>query len=168
MRFNSPDSALRVALPPVSEEAIHLMRALLSDREKRLSCRAYRDNDVERRHRSRHLPHNGHTSNVSFVCDNDAADIKAHPFFQDIEWDALHVTDPPWKPRIQDTSTYFGESTEDAPWPDNVLKRPRDKILRDPVVADQAMEIRQTAGFLGYTFRRCDFELEDEEYAVAL
>ena len=52
---------------------------------------------------------------VFFVCINDAEDIKSHPFFQGIGWDTLHLSRPPWIPRIkegQDIAKYFDDEDQ--------------------------------------------------------
>jgi protein-serine/threonine kinase len=149
-------------LSSVSIEAIDLMRRLLTNKEDRLSCRRYRDNDI----RGRRTPF--------FVFPNDADDIKAHPFFEDIPWENLHLTTPPWLPAIkrdQDPAKWFDDEDQilkdnselDADFNeptaglangDAPIKRPRDKILRDPVTAPMALEARKATAFLGYEYRR--------------
>lgn len=97
------------SLPPVTDEAIHLIRCLLTDREMRLSCRAYRDNDIPHRGRpGRGLRYQ--TSVAHFVCANDAEDIKAHRFFNGVNWETMHLSRPPWTPSIkegQDIAMHF-------------------------------------------------------------
>jgi len=49
------------------------------------------------------------------VCVNDAEDIKSHPFFLGIDWDTLHLSRPPWIPRIregQDIAKYFEDEDQ--------------------------------------------------------
>ena len=46
---------------------------------------------------------------------NDAEDIKAHPFFRDIDWDHMHRTIPPFIPRVQSNQSitkYFEDEKE--------------------------------------------------------
>jgi len=88
----------RKSLSPVTEAAINLIQCLLMDREKRLSCRAYRDNDIQHRKRSGR-PLCYQTSSAYFVSANDAEDIKAHHFFHGINWETIHQSCPPWMPR---------------------------------------------------------------------
>jgi hypothetical protein len=40
-------------------------------------------------------------------------------------------------------------------------KRPRDKILRDPEVGRQVLEIRKKGAFVGYTYRRPRFAMPE-------
>jgi hypothetical protein len=46
-----------------------------------------------------------------FVYPNDAADIKAHPFFRGIRWNELHMTQPPLIPRVRnwEDTRYFDD-----------------------------------------------------------
>jgi hypothetical protein len=46
-----------------------------------------------------------------YVYPNDAADIKSHPFFRDIRWNELHLTQPPLVPRVKgwEDSRYFDD-----------------------------------------------------------
>lgn len=46
-----------------------------------------------------------------FVYPNDAADIKAHPFFRGIQWSELHKIQPPLIPRVKnwEDTRYFDE-----------------------------------------------------------
>ncbi|CAO2652261.1 Nn.00g005440.m01.CDS01 [Neocucurbitaria sp. VM-36] len=226
-RFARPNID-RVPLMPVSRNAIDLMMSLLEERQDRLSAKRYRENDwVLRDHavgtrRMRNLNRTGHV-----VYPNDAEDIKAHPFFRSIQWSTLHMTRPPFIPRVHgdqlitkyfddeaeimsesdhlDSSSYEAaelidlaeigaagilgeeESTPIAePGSNNIKmpvtayeqicksiknvrrrkkekKRPRDKLLRDPLVGRTVLEIRKKGAFIGYTYRRPRFSLLDLE-----
>lgn len=105
-----------VQLPPVSRNAIELITRLLDDREKRLSCKRYRENDWVLRdkaigaRRYRSLRSTGH-----IVYPNDAEDIKAHPFFRHTQWSTLHLVRPPFVPRVhgsQPITKYFDDEAE--------------------------------------------------------
>ena len=140
------------------------------------------------------------------VFPNDAEDIKAHPFFRNIEWSTLHLTRPPRVPRVKDgesitkffedeakiltTSDHLDSSSYEVV-PDDGLsagsfryenllqsirkrkshkkdkKRPRDKVLRDPLVGRTVLEIRKKGAFIGYTYRRPDFSLPELETVMA-
>lgn len=89
---------------------------LLDDREKRLSCQRYRENDWVLRDRAigarryRSLRSTGH-----IVYPNDAEDIKAHPFFRHLQWSTLHLVRPPFVPRVhgnQPITKYFDDEAE--------------------------------------------------------
>ncbi|KAA8624953.1 hypothetical protein PtrV1_00633 [Pyrenophora tritici-repentis] len=215
----------RVPLMSVSHNAIDLMMRLLEERQDRLSAKRYRENDWvlrdkaagTRRHRSSNTC--GH-----IVYPNDADDIKSHPFFRNIHWSSLHITRPPFVPRVhsgQPITKYFDDEAEimsasdhldsssyeireglavpvavgeDKTTPplqpaskpnenvtthgvfrqslDNIKrrkrekKRPRDKLLRDPVVGRTVLEIRKKGAFVGYTYRRPRFSLPELEERI--
>ncbi|KAF1939843.1 serine/threonine-protein kinase cbk1 [Clathrospora elynae] len=218
----------RVPLMPVSRNAIDFMMRLLEERQDRLSAKRYRENDWVLRdkaigaRRTRNLNATG-----NMVYPNDAEDIKAHPFFRNTQWSTLHMTRPPFVPRVhggQPITKYFDDETEimsasdhldsssyevfdglmplgaaDLPCEDDTTlkanthgkkqdsvalpppcehvskafqnikrrrkekKRPRDKLLRDPVVGRTVLEIRKKGAFVGYTYRRPRFSLADLE-----
>lgn len=105
----------RVPLMPVSRNAMDLMMRLLEDKESRLSAKRYRDNDTAIQNkalRTRHV-RNVHTGQIVFP--NDAEDIKHHPFFRNIQWSTLHLTRPPFVPRVhggQPITKYFDDEAE--------------------------------------------------------
>ncbi|KAI9725546.1 MAG: hypothetical protein M1828_003034 [Chrysothrix sp. TS-e1954] len=49
-----------------------------------------------------------------YVYQNDAEDIKSHPFFADIPWDYIHHRRPPFVPKVQslDSTRYFESEAE--------------------------------------------------------
>lgn len=49
--------------------------------------------------------------NSYWVYANDAADIKIHPFFRGIRWNELHLTEPPYVPRVKgwEDTRYFDD-----------------------------------------------------------
>ncbi|KIW05724.1 uncharacterized protein PV09_03581 [Verruconis gallopava] len=111
----------------------------------------------------------GHDA-VSFICSvirNQESrftveQIKGHEFFRTargFDWDNLPRTRPPWIPALQrhndDVARWFEPASQIGSLEEK-HKRPRDKILRDPVCGPIAMEIRKRTAFLGYTFRRSD------------
>jgi serine/threonine protein kinase len=106
----------RVPLMPVSRNAMDLMIRLLSDKENRLSARRYKENDVilqQRALRTRHMRNLNCTGQI--VYPNDDEDIKNHPFFRNIQWSTLHLTHPPFVPRVHDgqpITKYFDEEAE--------------------------------------------------------
>lgn len=92
------------------------MRNLLNHREKRLSCKRYRENDWVLRdkaigvRRYRSLRSTGH-----IIYPNDAEDIKSHPFFRHTQWSTLHLVRPPFVPRVhgsQPITKYFDDEAE--------------------------------------------------------
>ncbi|KAF2850273.1 Serine/threonine-protein kinase-like protein cbk1 [Plenodomus tracheiphilus IPT5] len=106
----------RVPLMAVTRNAMDLMMRLLEERQDRLSAKRYRENDWILRdkaigaRRARNLNTTGH-----IVFPNDAEDIKAHPFFRNIQWSTLHMTRPPFIPRVhggQPITKYFDDEAE--------------------------------------------------------
>ena len=49
-----------------------------------------------------------------YVYPNDAEDIKAHPFFQGLSWDRLHLSRPPFVPDVKgrEDTKYFDDEDE--------------------------------------------------------
>jgi protein-serine/threonine kinase len=93
-----------------------MMTRLLEERQDRLSAKRYRENDWVLRdkavgaRRTRNINATGH-----IVYPNDAEDIKAHPFFRNIQWSTLHMTRPPFVPRVhgnQPITKYFDDENE--------------------------------------------------------
>ena len=100
---------------PTSFEALDLMMQLLQEKELRLCSRKYANNDFTRkmvaglhvRHFDKaHKDFRGH-----FVYPDDADDLKRHAFFNGIDWQNLHVTKPPFIPRVKnwEDTKYFDE-----------------------------------------------------------
>jgi protein-serine/threonine kinase len=101
---------------PVSRNAIDLMMRLLEERQDRLSAKRYRENDWVLRdkavgaRRVRNIHATGH-----IVYPNDAEDIKSHAFFRNVQWSTLHMTRPPFVPRVhgdQPITKYFDDEAE--------------------------------------------------------
>jgi protein-serine/threonine kinase len=114
-RFARPNID-RVPLLPVSRNAIDLMIRLLEERQDRLSAKRYRENDWVLRdkaigaRRVRNINTTGH-----IVYPNDAEDIKSHPFFRNIQWSTMHMTRPPFVPRVhggQPITKYFDDEND--------------------------------------------------------
>lgn len=95
----------------MSAEAIDLIGQLLQEKEYRLSARSYRLNDLASRSLFHSMDPRYKDYRGMYVCPNDARDIKSHPFFRPIKWDALHQSSPPFIPVVrgwEDTS-YFDD-----------------------------------------------------------
>jgi protein-serine/threonine kinase len=101
---------------PVSRNAIDLMMRLIEERQDRLSAKRYRENDWVLRDRAAGARRNRNvntTGHIVFL--NDAEDIKSHPFFRNIQWSQLHLTRPPFVPRVhggQPITKYFDDEAE--------------------------------------------------------
>lgn len=101
--------------------AIDLIERLLQDKENRLSSRAYQANDRLQFTTIRHriVVQTTDPASPSYkgrhVYPDDASDIKAHPFFQDIAWGELLHQTPPYLPRVKNShdTKYFGNVEEE-------------------------------------------------------
>ena len=71
-----------------------------------------------------------------FVFPDDASDIKAHPFFDGIDWARLHLLKPPEVPKVRDRfdTRYFDiqSSTSDS-----------DDASRDSAMQEEKMQIQE-------------------------
>ncbi|KAF1835663.1 kinase-like protein [Decorospora gaudefroyi] len=139
-RFARPNID-RVPLMPVSRNAIDLMMRLLEERQDRISALRYRENDWVLRdkamgaRRNRNLNRTGH-----IVFANDAEDIKAHPFFRNIQWSTLHLSRPPFVPRVhggQPITKYFDDETEIMSASDHLDSSSYEAVAAAPNSADQ-------------------------------
>jgi hypothetical protein len=101
---------------PVSRHAIDIMMRLLDERPDRLSSKRYRENDWVLRDRAlgpRRIRNFTCTGHIVFA--NDAEDIKNHAFFRTIQWQSLHLTRPPFVPRVhggQPITKYFDDEAD--------------------------------------------------------
>jgi protein-serine/threonine kinase len=102
----------------VSHLAIDLIASLLTEKEHRISCRRYRDNDqyIRGRYSGVRRPTTRFPSiSPYFVVADDAEDIKAHTFFRGIAWDEMEFSRPPWIPTIkrdQSLAKWFEDEAE--------------------------------------------------------
>lgn len=97
-------------------EAIDLIHRILQERELRLCSQKYRANDIlTGRPASANFLYtmDSQYKNIAsyFVYPNDAADIKAHPFFRGIRWNELHLTQAPMIPKVKnwEDTRYFDD-----------------------------------------------------------
>lgn len=100
----------------VSRNALDLMTRLLDEKECRLASKRYQENDLvlqEKALHTRRVCNFNYTGQIVFP--NDAEDIKHHPFFRNIQWSTLHLTRPPFVPRVhggQPITKYFDDEAE--------------------------------------------------------
>jgi protein-serine/threonine kinase len=106
------------ARPRASRDAQDLISRLICEREERLGSRAnastIRPNAVVvQQRRSGFL---GPAPGFAGLADG-TEDIKAHPWFRDIDFATLHLQPPPFKPDLKNPSDtrYFDEGIEDKP-----------------------------------------------------
>ncbi|KAL8781095.1 MAG: hypothetical protein Q9213_006153 [Squamulea squamosa] len=101
----------------ISYDAMDLINSLLQEKEHRLCSKQYRQNDyqlsclgpghlISTRADKQSQDYQGY-----FVYENDAADIKSHPFFHGLAWERLHLSRPPFVPDVKgrDDTKYFDE-----------------------------------------------------------
>ncbi|KAA6413009.1 MAG: AGC NDR NDR kinase [Lasallia pustulata] len=101
----------------VSHDAMDLINRILQEKEYRLCSKKYLLNDYQ--HSKRHPGQlvtslaNKHSKDYqgNYVYAEDATDIKAHPFFEGLSWDRLHLSRPPFVPDVKsrDDTKYFDE-----------------------------------------------------------
>lgn len=166
-------------------EATHLIKSLLTHRTARLSAEYYAKNDFKFDSSGKAIIYLSHTNKLARdyagrpVHPDDAAAIKGHPFFKDIDWDNLHRMRPPFRPKVgnEESTKYFDPEEQILNDVSSVIesikadeeldeetirrmehklqqKRPRDKLLRDPDFAETVMEQRLKSAFWGYTWKR--------------
>ncbi|KAJ5316667.1 hypothetical protein N7508_001175 [Penicillium antarcticum] len=100
----------------VSQDAIDLIHRILQARQYRLSSQKYQANDILiSRSVSNQMLYSmdSRYRNIAsyYVYPNDAADIKVHPFFRGIQWQNLHLCQPPTIPRVRnwEDTRYFDD-----------------------------------------------------------
>jgi serine/threonine protein kinase len=164
----------------ISADAISLISALLSDREPRLSSGEYVQNDIIRRR----IDTSGGAVSMSdylqkfreqgghFVYANDAAEIKAHPFFDGVNWKHLSSCTAPWIPRCNSAidTRYFDEGTEISEFAaseEDVDKENIDPLFESPVGAEKLAEWYRNAimspSEMEYVSTLEDAEIEQHE-----
>ena len=98
---------------PVPRDAMELINDLLQEKEYRLCSKSYSRNDSRPKGHLKDIrgekppqDYQGH-----FVYPDDAADIKAHRFFNGLSWDTIHLSRPPFVPdvRSQADTKYFDD-----------------------------------------------------------
>ncbi|MCJ1395048.1 hypothetical protein MMC18_007929 [Xylographa bjoerkii] len=115
--FRFPPTASTEKKYKVSHEAKDLINRMLQEKEHRLCSSKYMVNDYEESKRSivrsgdSTTDHDVRDFQGQFVFPDDATDIKAHPFFQGIPWDRLHLTRAPDVPDVKSRydTKYFDE-----------------------------------------------------------
>lgn len=125
-----------------------LINKILKEKEQRLCSKKYMLNDYQH---SKRIPGqlvataaNKHSKDYQghFVYPDDATDIKAHPFFRDIQWDRLHLLKPPFVPKVKswEDTKYFeedepisdvDESSSDSSVKDNIEPQTPDIFTLD-------------------------------------
>lgn len=132
----------------VTHKAMDLINKILKEKEQRLCSKKYMLNDYQH---SKRIPGqlvatvaNKHSRDYQghFVYPDDATDIKAHPFFRDIQWDRLHLLKPPFVPKVKswEDTKYFEEdepvsdveeSSDDSSAKENIEPQTLDNLKDD-------------------------------------
>ncbi|KAK1691664.1 kinase-like domain-containing protein [Colletotrichum godetiae] len=105
--------------PPVSRVCQQLIKDLLRDKDGRLSSPEYRNQDARRSWEKlqgyKRVP-------SQYVFNNDASEIKAHPWFRGVPWEEIRSSRPEWIPQIQShaDSHYFEEDEPISDWSDSM------------------------------------------------
>ncbi|CCG84484.1 protein of unknown function [Taphrina deformans PYCC 5710] len=135
------------ARPRVSTDLKTLIRRLICDRDERLGTR--NSTAVFGRKNKK-----GHTDLREAEC---VQDIKNHPWFQTIDFDTIHLQEPPFKPRLSNAADtkYFEEMENDEVLDNGIVgaERARDILLRDKTHGQALLDIRKDMAFKGYTYR---------------
>lgn len=127
----------------VSAEAVDLITQLLQDREFRICSKQYRavDEWLARQANLDPLSKKEQIEKATrpyYVYQNDAVDIKSHPFFAGIDWENIHKSRPPFVPKVKGWADirYFDDCGE------------YDAMARDPVTSDEPEISRYADGVL--------------------
>ncbi|KAF2862976.1 kinase-like protein [Piedraia hortae CBS 480.64] len=145
-RWSRPTSEKRRALAPPSATVIDLLCKLLTHKEARLSSAQYRQGEGR------------------CVFPNDAEDIKAHPFFHDVPWTQLHVSKPPFVPRVrrnQSIAKYFDDEKD--------ILRTSGSTMLSILEIDDAVDLEHAKELLGANYsewRRTRLEAEKRELGM--
>lgn len=157
-----------------------LIYSLLADKEQRLGSSRYAAVDLWTSCVHRNDISNTVIKAPPFVYGNDSDEIKAHPFFDGVNWDRLRRVPPPFVPKVRGwgDTRYFDDNIgclmeddissegqneyhpadySDAEEPPEIKvpkRRARDKVLRDENVGATAMNIRKEGAFSGYSYVR--------------
>lgn len=99
----------------VSCDAINLILNLVCDKERRLSSKRYKANDLANRNSAERNKRSQQSKKIPpnfagrHVYPDDAEEIKNHPFFRGLKWDELHMMKAPYVPTLptKDCTKYF-------------------------------------------------------------
>ncbi|TFK68671.1 kinase-like protein [Pluteus cervinus] len=142
--------------PRVSHEGVNLMQQLLCEPEDRLGSQASmlvsRPNSIIiQARRGAFIPQTGVVS--------DGADlIKAHPWFNGIDWANIHRYPAPYRPELRnpEDTRHFDQDIPPEPLaPANgaPADATRDPLLRDKVHGAEIMDVRKALAFAGFTHK---------------
>lgn len=137
-RWARPTTDARRLLAPPSETAIDLLRGILTDKDMRLSSQRYRHSETRFFGRR---PSTGHNPFARHVCPNGAEEIKAHKFFAGIAWSQLHLSSPPFVPRVRENQSitkYFEDEKDLLSDENSSYASAKEKLLEAVAAEDDA------------------------------
>ncbi|KAL4417756.1 hypothetical protein CABS03_01107 [Colletotrichum abscissum] len=118
-QYMAPEVCLYGHTPFLSEKGRHYTKQNILDKDSRLSSPEYRNQDARRSWDKlqgyKKIP-------SQYVFNNDASEIKAHPWFRGVPWEAIRSSRPEWIPHIQSyaDSHYFEEDEPISDWSDSM------------------------------------------------
>ncbi|KAK1503313.1 hypothetical protein CTAM01_04625 [Colletotrichum tamarilloi] len=118
-QYMAPEVCLYGHTPFLSEKGRHYTKQNILDKDSRLSSPEYRNQDARRSWEKlqgyKKIP-------SQYVFNNDASEIKAHPWFRGVPWEAIRSSRPEWIPHIQSyaDSHYFEEDEPISDWSDSM------------------------------------------------
>jgi serine/threonine protein kinase len=122
----------------ISDEAIHLIKQLLCEKEGRLSSKKYILNDYTKQATTVngvdiYIPANKTSEDYQgiYVYADDADELKQHAFFDKVDWNNLHLIKPPFVPNVSsgEDTKYFDEADVVSAVDSNSSEEPgRDKM----------------------------------------
>ncbi|KAF8650451.1 hypothetical protein AX16_005253 [Volvariella volvacea WC 439] len=142
--------------PHVSHDGVDLMQQLLCEPEDRLgsqtSASISRPNSIIMQARR-----GGFIPQIGVISDG-AHLIKAHPWFNGIDWESIHKYPAPYRPELQspeDTRHFDSDIPPEPLAPANgaPADATRDPLLRDKAYGAEIMEVRKALAFVGFTHK---------------
>ncbi|PLW11074.1 hypothetical protein PCANC_22965 [Puccinia coronata f. sp. avenae] len=156
--------------PRISQQGAHFIQSLLCDRKDRLGSSvrpAVAQRNNQRNPASKWL-------NFEANIQREGADeLKAHPWFNEINFKTIHLEKPPFIPKLQsETDTRYFEDDIDAnplPLPGGAAKpTTRDLLLGHSQYGADILETRKKHAFVGYTFKSPRREVFDPRRGFVL
>ncbi|KAI7945035.1 hypothetical protein MJO28_010730 [Puccinia striiformis f. sp. tritici] len=142
--------------PRISQQGTHFMQSLLCDRKDRLGTSA-RPALAQRNPQRNSTPK---WLNLEPSIQREGADqLKAHPWFEGINFQTIHLEKPPFIPKLKsETDTRYFEDDIDAnplplPGGPGVKPQTRDLLLGHSEHGADILETRKKHAFVGYTFK---------------
>ncbi|KAG0349058.1 hypothetical protein BG004_002258 [Podila humilis] len=145
--------------PKVSREVQDLIEKLICEKEFRLGRTPPVAHNSTKRWStvSPHLMQQQQQMLNHSMSNQDASEIKNHPWFNGIDWTNLRHQQPPFRPALKDPADtrYFDEMVDDNPM---AAPEGEERVVRDPLLGNKnegrrLLDMRKKLAFAGYTFR---------------